>query len=1052
MRNYALGLDLGPSSIGWAAIEVDEQGNPTGIVQLQDGGKSHPAINSRIFPAGVENLGQGQKEETRNKKRRESRGARRALRRRRARKLRLIALLRQNDMLPDDDSKLAALQLSDPYELRKNALNSKIPLELQQIGRILLHFAKRRGFKSNRKDLTKDKDAGKINQARTEFQKALNGRTPGQFWYEQRKKDEREPIRNRRSQYKWIAEREQYEDELAEIWKTQQKHYPGKLTKVLHDEISKILFSQITYEVSNRKKRKIIGYCTLLRGKLRCDYSSRLAQEFRLLQKLNDLEVRRKGRKIQIDPDKRKTLYDKLMVSGEVKFKEVRKTLGLEERDKINFEFEGNEGLIGNEIDHQLTKKGLIDKKLWVNLDKVGREQIWQAVLSYFNDEQVSLQQTVETIQELSGVELEKPESINNISVPRKTVKFSTEAIERIVPHMREGFNLYQAINKAGFANKYKTLKKLPLPDKTGGYRMSNPNVKTVLFELRKLVNGIINEFGKPQKIIIEFTRDIRASKEVRQKILRQQSERRKLKERIKAELKELADWEGVEDIPAWAIEKYILWYEQKFHCPYSGKMIKQEQLFTRDVEIDHILPYSMSLDNSMSNKVVCFAKENQDKGKRTPFDWLGNDEERWKVVMGTIDHFNPQRKARGKRPTFKSSMDLKELATENKNKWQRFFISADQIDEIFWQPRLMPETGYVAREVRDYLKKLYPYKIAEQRVITTKGGITGELRKWWDLNRILGDGDQKQRTDLRHHALDAAVIACTSRAMIGKITNEIQKAWPKKRPSEISVSRPWGGFEDDLAEAISQVNVSHRVQRKVKGKLHKETHYWKEKNGPYKGKYITRKFVDGSFTKNFAEHICDAAIKDAVLKRLDEYDGDPKMAFTEPLYLSQKDDNQTPIRKVRVWKNSNTMRKIRGNVWVETGAKGANHHIEIFEYVEGKNKGKRGFDVVTTFDAVRRIKEGKRIIKSNHGQGTEFLYSLSINEMFMLEVGDGKQKLHRVQKMDQNGNIILRPHTFGGKLSDRDEKPLIQRSTFNALKGYKVTVDLLGRIRRAND
>jgi CRISPR-associated endonuclease Csn1 len=685
-------------------------------------------------------------------------------------------------------------------------------------------------------------------------------------------------------------------------------------------------------------------------------------------------------------------------------------------------------------------------------LDERIKEQIWEAALGYFNDEQISLQQTVEKIQKLSGAKLEKPESITNISIPTKTVKFSTEALERIVPHMRKGLDLYQAINRAGFVNKYRTLKRLPLPDKSNGYHISNPNVKTALFELRKLGNRLIDELGKPQKIVIEFTRDIKASKEVRQRILKQQAERRKLKERIKTELKQLSDWKGVEDIPAWAIEKYILWHEQKFICPYSGKMIDREQLFTRDIEVDHILPYSMSLDNSLSNKVVCFAKENQDKGQRTAFDWLGQDEKKWTTVAGAIDHFNPKRKTRGKRNIIKANMNLKELATENKNKWQRFFITADQIDEIFWQPRLMPETGYIAREVRDYLKRLYPYKIAEQKVITTKGGITAELRKWWDLNRILGDGDQKQRTDLRHHALDAAVIACTSPPMIRKITNEIQKAWPQKRPSEISVDRPWEGFENNLAEAISQINISHRVQRKVKGQLHKETHYWKEKNGPYKGKYITRKFLDGGFTKNFAEHICDAAIKDAVLKRLDEYDGDPKKAFTEPLYLSQKDGNQTPIRRIRVWKNSNTMRKIRGNIWVETGAKGANHHIEIFEYIEGKNKGKRGFDVVTTFDAVKRIKEGKPIIKRNHGQETKFLYSLSINEMFMLEVEDGKHKLHRVQKMDQNGNIILRPHTFGGKLSDRDEKPLIQRPTFNSLKGYKVTVDLFGRIRRAND
>lgn len=1047
MSGYILGLDLGPSSIGWAAVKVDKQGSPNGLVKLKDGDNWFPALNSRIFPAGVENLGQGQKEETRNKKRRESRGKRRTLRRRKARRLKLISLLRINQMLPENDAELAKLQAIDPYELRKQAIENKVKLE--EIGRILLHFAKRRGFKSNRKDLNKDTEAGKVNQARTEFKKALSGLTPGQFWNKQREENSSDPIRNRRSQYKWIAERNQYVDELVKIWKFQQKAYPDILKKELHDEIREILFSQIPFEISNRKKRGVIGYCSLIKGRLRCDYSYRLAQEFRLLQKLNDLEVRRKGQKIEIAPNKWKTLYDKLMISKEVKFKEVRKILGLEKIDKINFEFEGNDSLVGNEIDCQLTKEGLIDKKIWIGLNEDVKDQIWQVILSYFNNEQVSLRHTLEAIQKLSGDKLEKPESIKNISIPTKTVKFSIEALEKIVPCMREDHDLYQAMNKAGFVNKYKTLKKLPLPDKSNGYRISNPNVRVVLFELRKLLNRLIDDLGKPQKIIIEFTRDIKASKEVRQRILKQQSERRKLKERIKEELQQLSDWKEVEDIPSWAIEKYILWHEQKYICPYSGKNIDQEKLFTRDIEVDHILPYSMSLDNSLNNKVVCFAKENQDKGQKTPFDWIGHDEKRWTIVSGAINHFNPQRKTRGKRPTIRATMDLKELATENKDKWQRFFMTKDQIEEIYWQPRLLPESGYIAREVRDYLKRLYPYKIADQKVVTTKGGVTYELRKWWDLNRILGGGDQKERDDLRHHALDAAVIACTSPKIINNITKKIQKAWPQKRPSEIYVERPWESFEDDLAEAISQVNISHRVQRKVKGQLHKETHFWKEENGPHKGKYITRKFLNENFTLNFAKHICDEIIKTLVLNRLKEHDNNARKAFIEPLYLQQKNGEQTPIKKVRVWKESKTMKKIRRNIWVETGS---NHHIEIFEYTEGKNKGKRGFDVITTFDAVKRIKEGKQVIKKEHGEGTIFLCSLSINEMFMLEVGNGKHELHRVQKMDQNGNIILRPHTFGGKLSDRDEKPLIQRPTFNSLKGYKVMVDLFGRIRRAND
>ncbi|MHC4474274.1 MAG: type II CRISPR RNA-guided endonuclease Cas9 [Planctomycetota bacterium] len=1061
MGSYTLGLDLGPSSIGWAAIETDEQGSPVGLMRLADkcgeypakGGVTIPATGARIFPAGVENLGQGQKEQTRNRKRRDSRGVRRTLRRRRARRLQLINLLRERNMLPEDDRGLAALQSGDPYELRKKALEDEGKVELNEIGRILLHFSKRRGFKSNRKDLDKDRDSGKVNEARTKLENSLNGKTVGQFWYEKRNSKERarEAIRNRRGEYKWIAEREMYEDELARIWKKQQAHYPGTLTKELHDRIAEVLFRQIPYEISGRKKRKVIGYCSVLKGKLRCGYSSRVAQEFRLLQKLNDVEVRRKGKTIEIEPERRRVLYDRLMVSKDVKFKDVRKLLELEDRDKINFEFEGNDGLIGNEIDSQLTKRGLIEKKCWLGLAEETKEQIWQVVLNHFNDEETGLENTVEEIERLGAVKLSKPESIVKIVVPTKTVKFSEEALAQIVPHMRGGLNLYQSIEKAGFRNKYKTVRRLPLPDEANGYRISNPNVRVVLFELRRLVNRLIEELGKPEKIVVEFAREIKASKEVRQRILRNQAQRRKLRDRIKEEIKSSIRWGGGEEVPNWAIEKYILWHEQKYTCPYSGSNIGLGELFSRDTEIDHILPYSYSLDNSLNNKVLCFAKENQEKGQRTVFDWLGNNEARWTKVLGAIDHWNPQRKTRGKRRPVKADMNLEELAGDNKEKWQRFFITSEEIDEVFWQPRLAPETGYIAREVRDYLKRLYNYKVADQKVVTTKGGITGELRKWWDLNGLLagGNGQKKSREDLRHHALDAVVIACTSPAMIRRITDEMQRAWPLKRATEIFVPRPWQGFEDGVGAGIAGINVSHRVQRKVRGQLHKETHYWKEENGLYRGKFITRKYLDGSFTRNAAEHICDRAIRELVIERLDQHGNDRKKAFIEPVFLPGRDNKKTPVRKVRIWKESSTMKRIRGNIWVEPGK---NHHIEIYEYIDGERKGERGGKVVTMFDAVERKNKGIRVIKTNHSPGKRFICSLSINEMFMLETEEGGHVLHRVQKLIQDGRIILRPHTFGGKISDSDRPPAIQRKSVSTLRGRKVTVDPLGRIRRAND
>lgn len=1054
MSKYTLGLDLGPTSVGWAAVEVNEDGNFTGLAKIPNKDPENPesqgwlsGIDSRIFPAGVENYGQGQKEQTRNKKCRESRSNRRNLRRRRARRLQLISLLRKHTIIPDDDNNLQSLQSKDPYEIRSNALKGK--LDLYEIGRIILHMAKRRGFKSNRKDFAKE-----IKE--TDFQQALKTaneikETLGQHWYVKRNKNDRVAIRNRKGHYRLMPERKQYQTELSLIWKKQQEFYPDILTDSLLSEISSILFKQIDYEISNRKKRKVIGRCSLIPRNLRCSFANRRAQEFRLLQKINDLEVRRKGKKIDIS-EKRQKLVDELMICKEVPFTKIRKILGLENKDRINFEYEGNKGLIGNEIDHQIIRK-LIDKKEWKKLDETKKNETWQLIMSFFNDEDVTIETTAKDIERLSGTRIKDADNIREIKIPTKTVKFSTEALDRLLPFLRDGAQLYDAIEKAGFSRKYRTLNKLPLPDPAHGFHITNPNVRVVLFELRKVVNRLISELGKPDKIVIEFYRELKASKEVRKQILGQQTKRRSEREKSAKEICDeyTSTWKVPDNVPGWAIEKYILWKDQGRECPYTGEPIPQHKLFSRETEIDHILPYSMSLDNTMNNKVVCFTKENQDKGQRTPLDWIGGDEKRWEKLQQAIDRWNPKRKGRGKVPV--ESVKGK----TNKDKWERFFVGAEEIEELYWNERYKRETGYIAREVRDYLKRLYHWREADQRVVTTKGSVTGQLRRWWDLNRILGaDDDKKERADLRHHALDAAVIGVTCPKNIRRVTQELRRAYPKNRPRDVYVPRPWEGFEEELKNSLNSIVVSHRVQRKVKGKLHKETHYWKETNGVHTGKYITRKWLDTDFKVAQAERICDDKIKKLVKKRLSECNNDPKRAFVKPLYLTK----DVQIRRVRIWEKhkDRNMLKIRGNVYVE---RPENHHIEIFQREDGAYVCKT-WDM---WEVASRVKRKEPIVLKRHPKypDAEFVMSLAKGETVELDGKKGRRVFARVIQVgsDENEGKQADLHLWEVNVARLDER--IKKETpgayrirsmkeFKELGIKKVTVDPLGRIRRAND
>jgi len=1032
--SYYLGLDLGPTSVGWSAIEVDSEGNPCGFLELDNSDPRKEtderayAIGARVFEAGVDNLSKGQQEEPKNKKRREKRSVRRRLRRARARKLKLINLLREYSFISDSDSELEELQKRDPYEIRARAVNEKISKE--EFARILLHFAKRRGFKSNRRQDNKDTERGKVKQAVSRLDKELGDKTLGQFLYEKRRELPFQPIRNRMGEYKWIAQREHYIDELSRIWQKQSQYYPQLLTKEFYDKLNNILFKQIRFELSERKKKKVIGMCSLIKGQPRCPYSERIAQKFRYLQKINDLAVRFSIKEDYrpLSEEEKQKLKEKLSVTKTLKFEQIRKLLweGSKEQADINLEYKPNDKIKGNEIDAMLTKSPFFDKKKWIQLDEQQKNNVWN-ILFEFLKEKLSKAQVEEKLEEKYGLGFKKDDWTEKLKEPEGYCKFSKAALKQIVPELENSKNLHEAKKQTGFKKSWSQRRFLPLPSRENGFEITNPIVQSVLFQLRKVVNLLIKEAGLPEKIVIETARDLKAGKERRAEIVKNQSQNQKERDRAADEIRKMHGWDKDVNVSGGDILKYRLWKQQNLFCPYSYRQISQQQLFSDEAQIDHILPYSMSLDNSMNNKVVCFASENQDKGQNTPVSrWKGT--EKWEKIQTAIK---------------------KKKIISDERKAERFFVENEEISEKYQPERLLRDTSYISRGVREYLKLLYEHNEAEQRVRTTKGVITSQLRNVWGVNAILRDGEvgPKNRDDLRHHAVDAAIIAITSQGMIQRITKQLQRVHPR-RPKYADIPEPWEGFGEELAKAVENINVSHRVRRKVKGALHKETNYWKEDSGPHKGKFITRKPLS-ALTAKMARQICDEKIRKLVQDRIRKFDGKIKNALKEPLHLPNKSGQPIPVKTVRVWKNSDNMLKIKDNIWVEPGS---NHHVEIF-----KGKNKKGEEiqwgrVVSMYEAAQRLKNSKSVIQRETENGDKFINSLSRNEMYMLEFDNGEYKLHRVQKMDSKGSIILRPHTYGGLMKDTDSPPIIQRRSVNTIKGFKVTVDPLGRIRRAGD
>lgn len=985
MNSYTLGLDIGSNSIGWALLQ---SGKKPSIVD----------IGVRVFPEGVDRDTRGL-EKSKNATRREARGARRVHQRRNLRRDQLVKTLKSAGLLPEDKEQLSELFKKEPYQLRSRGLDEK--LDLYEFGRALFHINQRRGFKSNRKT-GKVNENNKIAEEANELQQKIREdsyRTLGEYFANVN------PEENRiREQYTF---RSMYEREFDLLWEKQAKFHPGELTEELRNKIrDEIIFFQRPLKPTD----DLIGECELEPGEKRCPRGDWYARRFRMLQDVNNLKVYAPDGSVRaLSEDERHILLDELSKKKEVKFSAIRKKLGLLETQKFNAEYEvnekgkKNEKLSGDIYNAAMRNKKIFGPKVWDAMGKAEKIKLndWLVELE---DEELK-----EELKAKYNLKKDQIENIQKISLPQRYMSFSRKAIQKLLPLMEEGKRTDEALD-AVYPDRNKEIDiaevdKLPLPED-----LRNPVVNRALFEVRKVVNATVREYGKPEKIKIEMARDVRGNARERRELHFKMLENERRNKEVRERLIEMGVLKPKRD----DVIKYKLWEECGHICPYTSKHISQVALFGENPEfqIEHILPYDRSLDDSFMNKTLCQSNENiHVKRNQTPYEAYSHDTEKFEEMK--------QRVNRTAMPYWKK---------------RKFWQKEINTDEII--SRELNDTRYICREVVKYLKQLC------KDVSGTRGKVTSELAYQW--------GFIKDRDNHRHHAIDAAVVAVTKNKHLRQLGES------KYSTKGLTFALPWQHFREELAEKVKHINVSHRVSRKVSGALHKETSY-----GPTgeENKYVFRKHLD-ELTLPMVKNIVDDTVREIVKKRLIEKGinpnekGDrkiPKEVWTEPLYMKQtKSIKKVPIKKVRVYnvaRNVIAMKDHSGKPYrfVEPGS---NHHIEIFEYTYPEKKGKRDSKVVTMFEAVRRSIDGESVVQKNHGKGTRFVCSLSINDMVMMKNKAGEMDLCRVQKMDTNRIVRFRHHTA----STIERKETYIDKMAHLFEGHKVTVDPLGRIHPAND
>lgn len=265
------------------------------------------------------------------------------------------------------------------------------------------------------------------------------------------------------------------------------------------------------------------------------------------------------------------------------------------------------------------------------------------------------------------------------------------------------------------------------------------------------MLNCLIRLYGSPAEIHVEVADDVARSYLERKRIQKMQRDHEKTRDAIKKKIVEILHCEESE-VKGSQIERYKLYMEQEGKCLYSGRELDLEMVLdtqSHAYEVDHIIPYSLILDNTLANKALVCGNENQAKGQQTPLMYLKGEKKE-----AFIERVKAEKK-RASHPISNKKYDYLMLAT----------LYGKEAKEILtgWKSRNINDTRYITKYVVGLIKNHLQFAGEKARVFDIRGHITSRFRKEW-LGKNTWGSEEKCRTNYLNHAADAIVLANLSK------------------------------------------------------------------------------------------------------------------------------------------------------------------------------------------------------------------------------------------------------------------------------------------------
>ncbi|RYG90036.1 type II CRISPR RNA-guided endonuclease Cas9 [Loktanella sp. IMCC34160] len=1063
-----LGLDIGTNSIGWWLFETDGAEANARIVAVVKGG-------ARIFSDGRDPKSGASLAVDRR--------TARAMRRRRDRYLRrratLMKVLSNAGLMPADPAEAKTLEALDPYALRATGLDEALPLT--HLGRALFHLNQRRGFKSNRKTDRGDNESGKIKDATARLDQAIlasGARTYGEFLYKRRQRagDPRDvpsvrtrlTVANRDGPdgkaevgYDFYPDRRHLEEEYHKLWAAQAGHH-AELT----DDLRDLVFEKIFYQRPLKEPK--VGLC-LFTAEERLPKAHPLTQRRVLFETVNQLRVTADGRETRpLTREERDQIIHALdnkkptasLKSMAMKLAALAKVLKLRDGERFTLETGVRDEIACDPVRASLTHPERFGPR-WSTLNADAQ---WEAI-SRIRKVQSEAEHAalVDWLMQAHSLDRDHAEATAIAPLPEGYGRLGLTATTRILEKLKANVVTYaEAVAACGWHHSDQRtgecLDRLPYYGEVldrhvipGTYdvnddeitrfgRITNPTVHIGLNQLRRLVNRIIETYGRPDQIVVELARELKQSEQQKKDAMRNIREATEAAKKRSEKLEGL----GIEDNGRNRM-LLRLWEDlnrddaMRRFCPYTGERISAAMIFDGSCDVDHILPYSRTLDDSFANKTLCLREANREKRDQTPWEAWGGTL-KWDAIEANLKNLPDNKRWRF-----------------GPDAMERFEGENDFLD------RALVDTQYLARISRTYLDTLFT---EGGHVWVVPGRLTEMLRRHWGLNSLLSDKDRgsvkaKNRTDHRHHAIDAAVVAATDRNLLNRISRAAGRGEEAGQSAELiarDTPPPWEGFRDDLRVQLDGIIVSHRADHgridkegrkhgrdSTAGQLHQETAY---------------SIVDDTYVASRTDllsvkpaQLLDEAgrsgqIRDPQLRKAlraataNKTGKDFENALRD---FAGKPGPYHGIRRVRIVKPLQAQARIpvpaRDPIKAYQG--GSNHCFEIWRLPDGKIMPQ----VITTYEAhtldgmIRPHPAAKRLLRVHKG------------DMVALERG-GQTIVGHVQQMHIKNGLFIVPHNEANADARNNDKTdpfnWIQIAARPAIEAgiRRVSVDELGRLR----